>query len=83
MMKMTEQNDITHTCSCKPGYLNLSILLLQMYHSTILEQKLNEISKRKNQNTFETSFASVLDLICPCTCLASLTRILKCAIRAP
>ena len=38
-----------------------------MYHSTILEQKLNEILKCKNQNTFETSFTSVLDLICPCT----------------
>ena len=60
-MKMTERNDITHTCSHKPGYLNLSILLLQMYHSTILAQKLNEIFKCKNQNTFETSFASVLD----------------------
>ena len=25
-MKMTEQNDITHACSHKPGYLNLSIV---------------------------------------------------------
>ena len=26
-MKMTEQNDITRTCSHKPGYRNLSIVI--------------------------------------------------------
>ena len=59
LMKMIEQRDVTRTHSCKPGYLNLSIVSLQMYNSTILEQKLNDIPDHNNQNVFETSFASV------------------------
>ena len=59
MMKMIEQHDVTRTHSCKPGYLNLSIVSLQMYNSTILEQKLNDIPGHNNQNVFETSFSSV------------------------
>ena len=59
LTKIIEQHDVTRTHSCKPGYLNLSIVSLQMYNSTILEQKLNDIPDRNNQNVFETSFASV------------------------
>ena len=58
-MKMIEQRDVTRTHSCKPGYLNLSIVSLQMYNSTILEQKLNDIPDHNKQNVFETSFALV------------------------
>ena len=58
-MKMIEQH-VTHTHSCKPAeYLNLSIVSLQMYSSTILEQKVNDISYHNNQNVFETCFALV------------------------
>ena len=58
-MKIIEQHDVTCTRSCKPGYLNLSIVSLRVYNSSILEQKLNDISDDNNQNLFETSFASV------------------------
>ena len=58
-MKMIEQHDVTCTHSCKPGYLNLSIVALQLYISTILDQKLNDIPDHNNENVFETSFASV------------------------
>ena len=59
MKIMIEQHHVTHTHSCKPGYLNLSIVSLQMFNSTILEQKLNDIPDHNKQNVFETSFASV------------------------
>ena len=45
---MIEQHDVTCTYSCKPGYLNFSIVSLQMYNSTILEQKLNDIPGHNN-----------------------------------
>ena len=57
-MKMIELHDVTRTHSCKPGYRNLSIVSLQLYNSTILEQKLNDIPDHNNQKVFETSFAS-------------------------
>ena len=40
-MKMTEQNDITHTCSHKPGYLNLYCVIANVpfhYFGTKVEQ---------------------------------------------
>ena len=53
-MKMTEQSDITHTCSHKPGYLNLSLSTMCEFfrkgHAICLKE-LNlyryEISSRK------------------------------------
>ena len=79
-MKMIEQHDVTRTHSCKPGYLNLSIVSLQMYNSTIFEQKLNDVPDHNNQNVFETSFASVfcLQLSTHWSCMAELeTKILR------